>query len=123
MIRASSYFEFFFLLIRRPPRSTRTYTLFPYSSLFRFLTMLVWDQRSFQDSIDVLGSAQQSFSSSKNCVVLYPMAVQLVKGLIHLRLACKQILSAPRLRPLQLLSTGRPAHMYGKMQHMNMQHS
>src|SRR3546814_10089834 len=26
---------FFFLTIRRPPRSTRTYTLFPYTTLFR----------------------------------------------------------------------------------------
>src|SRR3546814_20843319 len=26
---------FFFLLIRRPPRSTRTATLFPYTTLFR----------------------------------------------------------------------------------------
>src|SRR3546814_18425189 len=25
----------FFLMIRRPPRSTRTYTLFPYTTLFR----------------------------------------------------------------------------------------
>src|SRR3546814_10759422 len=28
---------FFFLMIRRPPRSTRTYTLFPYTTLFRSL--------------------------------------------------------------------------------------
>src|SRR3546814_11102180 len=28
-------FSFFFLMIRRPPRSTRTYTLFPYTTLFR----------------------------------------------------------------------------------------
>src|SRR3546814_17537036 len=27
--------EFFFLMIRRPPRSTRTDTLFPYTTLFR----------------------------------------------------------------------------------------
>src|SRR3546814_12790400 len=27
--------SFFFFLIRRPPRSTRTYTLFPYTTLFR----------------------------------------------------------------------------------------
>src|SRR3546814_13147588 len=27
--------SFFFLIIRRPPRSTRTYTLFPYTTLFR----------------------------------------------------------------------------------------
>src|SRR3546814_6337557 len=28
---------FFFLMIRRPPRFTRTYTLFPYTTLFRSL--------------------------------------------------------------------------------------
>src|SRR3546814_18146607 len=31
----SSDLFFFFLMIRRPPRSTRTDTLFPYTSLFR----------------------------------------------------------------------------------------
>src|SRR3546814_17310019 len=31
---------FFFLMIRRPPRSTRTYTLFPYTSLFRSAIIL-----------------------------------------------------------------------------------
>src|SRR3546814_5213843 len=30
-----SYWFFFFLMIRRPPRSTRTDTLFPYTTLFR----------------------------------------------------------------------------------------
>src|SRR3546814_15820760 len=29
------YFLFFYLMIRRPPRSTRTDTLFPYTTLFR----------------------------------------------------------------------------------------
>src|SRR3546814_15473325 len=29
------FFIFFFLMIRRPPRSTRTDTLFPYTTLFR----------------------------------------------------------------------------------------
>src|SRR3546814_14520096 len=29
------YFFIFFLMIRRPPRSTRTDTLFPYTTLFR----------------------------------------------------------------------------------------
>src|SRR3546814_10596758 len=28
---------FFFLMVRRPPRSTRTDTLFPYTTLFRFV--------------------------------------------------------------------------------------
>src|SRR3546814_6391758 len=31
------YVTFFFLMIRRPPRSTRTDTLFPYTTLFRSL--------------------------------------------------------------------------------------
>src|SRR3546814_1277197 len=31
---------FFFLMIRRPPRSTRTDTLFPYTTLFRSLKIL-----------------------------------------------------------------------------------
>src|SRR3546814_17764764 len=30
-----SFLVFFFLMIRRPPRSTRTDTLFPYTTLFR----------------------------------------------------------------------------------------
>src|SRR3546814_6878730 len=30
-----SYHCFYFLMIRRPPRSTRTDTLFPYTTLFR----------------------------------------------------------------------------------------
>src|SRR3546814_16437695 len=34
--RCRSYIScFFFLMIRRPPRSTRTDTLFPYTTLFR----------------------------------------------------------------------------------------
>src|SRR6188472_4718234 len=31
----SAFFLFFFLMIRRPPRSTRETTLFPYTTLFR----------------------------------------------------------------------------------------
>src|SRR3546814_12624408 len=33
-------FFFFFLMIRRPPRSTRTDTLFPYTTLFRSMTVV-----------------------------------------------------------------------------------
>src|SRR3546814_15943144 len=35
MLRLSLYTYFFFVMIRRPPRSTRTDTRFPYTSLFR----------------------------------------------------------------------------------------
>src|SRR3546814_2764541 len=33
---------FFFLMIRRPPRSTRTDTLFPYTTLFRSASTEYW---------------------------------------------------------------------------------
>src|SRR3546814_5180859 len=33
------FYSFFFLMIRRPPRSTRTDTLCPYTTLFRSLTL------------------------------------------------------------------------------------
>src|SRR3546814_2936395 len=33
---------FFFLMIRRPPRSTRTDTLFPYTTLFRSQQLKRW---------------------------------------------------------------------------------
>src|SRR3546814_14973589 len=35
VIAVLCFFSFFFLMIRRPPRSTRTDTLFPYTTLFR----------------------------------------------------------------------------------------
>src|SRR3546814_12710141 len=35
VLMLSDLFLFFFLMIRRPPRSTRTDTLFPYTTLFR----------------------------------------------------------------------------------------
>src|SRR3546814_13432560 len=37
-----SVFLFFFLMIRRPPRSTRTDTLFPYTTLFRSQDASSW---------------------------------------------------------------------------------
>src|SRR3546814_6093181 len=37
---------FFFLMIRRPPRSTRTDTLFPYTTLFRSFLIQKWKERA-----------------------------------------------------------------------------
>src|SRR3546814_7174867 len=42
---------FFFLIIRRPPRSTRTDTLFPYTTLFRSLYALAMGQLFFGESM------------------------------------------------------------------------
>src|SRR3546814_14813835 len=40
-------FLFFFLMIRRPPRSTRTDTLFPYTTLFRSVRLYVKEFHHF----------------------------------------------------------------------------
>src|SRR3546814_10242601 len=36
-------------MLRRPPRSTRTYTLFPYTTLFRSFTLAETDRRNQSD--------------------------------------------------------------------------
>src|SRR3546814_20814459 len=45
-------FIFFFLMIRRPPRSTRTDTLFPYTTLFRSLAEGI---EKFAECFDIVG--------------------------------------------------------------------
>src|SRR3546814_16271368 len=47
---------FFFLLIRRPPRSTRTDTLFPYTTLFRSSFSSAIPRRIVSDAPHRIGS-------------------------------------------------------------------
>src|SRR3546814_8477646 len=47
-------FFVFFLMIRRPPRSTRTDTLFPYTTLFRSEADSALKTKSFLSSLDTL---------------------------------------------------------------------
>src|SRR3546814_6578976 len=70
----SSYEFFFFLMIRRPPRSTRTDTLFPYTTLFRSgfgYAKGAWFQfwnRTLSGSTGVGLPASRSFSRSPGLV-------------------------------------------------------
>src|SRR3546814_12977555 len=52
-------FSIFFLMIRRPPRSTRTDTLFPYTTLFRSLHFNAVVGEVMVDLFIVLGRLQQ----------------------------------------------------------------
>src|SRR3546814_19635088 len=47
-------FMFFFLMIRRPPRSTRTDTLFPYTTLFRSVKSMRAGKAQLVDSYVLL---------------------------------------------------------------------
>src|SRR3546814_20850020 len=46
-----AFYMFFFLMIRRPPRSTRTDTLFPYTTLFRS-THKMWANTVVEDQFE-----------------------------------------------------------------------
>src|SRR3546814_18293924 len=51
------FIGFFFLMIRRPPRSTRTDTLFPYTTLFRSLAGVNYFQKLYFHKIGTPQSA------------------------------------------------------------------
>src|SRR3546814_9798416 len=55
----------FFLMIRRPPRSTRTDTLFPYTTLFRSLAVIAGDRvlHALRDQ-----AAAQPLHALRDCV-------------------------------------------------------
>src|SRR3546814_6859950 len=63
-------FGFFFLMIRRPPRSTRTDTLFPYTTLFR----------SFSFPPDVLAGFMDSRTVIAELTALYDTAVERLRA-------------------------------------------
>src|SRR3546814_10321959 len=48
------YYVFFFLMIRRPPRSTRTDTLFPYTTLFRSGAQHVGVSKDIARAVDAI---------------------------------------------------------------------
>src|SRR3546814_16581187 len=47
---ADNVFSFLFLMLRRPPRSTRTDTLFPYTTLFRSVDL----PRAVEGDVDII---------------------------------------------------------------------
>src|SRR3546814_5299260 len=57
---------FFFLMIRRPPRSTRTDTLFPYTTLFRSPRRLLHAQTAGTDR-DRLGRDRLHHRADQGC--------------------------------------------------------
>src|SRR3546814_15869746 len=61
-------FFFFFLMIRRPPRSTRTDTLFPYTTLFRSESNILWGLIELWRNLwNLCSSALGRNSQSPNC--------------------------------------------------------
>src|SRR3546814_3320093 len=64
MFALSSFF--FFLMIRRPPRSTRTDTLFPYTTLFRSDRAIGHDQRCGEGIVEPGGDRRRQMNIGHN---------------------------------------------------------
>src|SRR3546814_19894306 len=58
----SSFLFFFFLMLRRPPRSTRTDTLFPYTTLFRSLCRI---RQPYHVYLSIDGGNEQAHDSNR----------------------------------------------------------
>src|SRR3546814_15356428 len=58
---------FFFLMIRRPPRSTRTDTLFPYTTLFRsYTTFIDLEIGGIGAAMDAVATARGRLRATEN---------------------------------------------------------
>src|SRR3546814_14146758 len=56
---------FFFLMIRRPPRSTRTDTLFPYTTLFR---SIFWDRLQAERFSELIGRLDDPAAEARTLI-------------------------------------------------------
>src|SRR3546814_7319193 len=62
-------------MIRRPPRSTRTDTLFPYTTLFRSLEMRIFFEEFFRrvNSVELTGLVERSRSINVSAIKRMPI--------------------------------------------------
>src|SRR3546814_11690244 len=72
----------FFLTIRRPPRSTRTDTLFPYTTLFRSRTLYILDEPTpvlHFDDVKKLLEVLQALVDQGNTVLVIEHNLEVIK--------------------------------------------
>src|SRR3546814_19014336 len=83
------YSSFFFLMIRRPPRSTRTDTLFPYTTLFRSCRLDCGDRIGslgcISDDRGMGGDPPQTRSGWASQGAVYPLLCRNVGAFLLLR--------------------------------------
>src|SRR3546814_19993210 len=73
---SSNFIVFFFVMIRRPPRSTRTATLFPYTTLFRSVRH---DPQREQRELGER-AAREQLEEAEDTGALFGLALQLLHG-------------------------------------------
>src|SRR3546814_12974058 len=99
MCLASCCLVFFFLMIRRPPRSTRTDTLFPYTTLFR----------SVDGRLEVIGTVGQEHVNVLRGDIALDASFNRGSNTLHLPAAASAY-SAQLVGPIVVLKIGR-AHV------------
>src|SRR3546814_6053738 len=94
-------------MIRRPPRSTRTYTLFPYTSLFRsarsYLTADIYGSyyvtipcaAQSRGSIDGRGNASDGLRSITPCPTLHDPPLAKARGAFNMGYLSVEIYALP----------------------------
>src|SRR3546814_2004158 len=89
-----SYIFFFFLMIRRPPRSTRTDTLFPYTTLFRSVHGAKADLNRLRTRVGMVFQAFNLFPH-KTALENLTLATQIVGRLsaADARMRCEALLA------------------------------
>src|SRR3546814_19080776 len=107
------FLYFFFLMIRRPPRSTRTDTLFPYTTLFRSM----WDAYDTR-YIDYVGSWGPAILGHAHPEVIRAVQEAAVDGLsfgapteAEIEIAEAIVARIPSIEKVRLVSSGTEAHM------------
>src|SRR3546814_8737664 len=95
---------FFFLMIRRPPRSTRTDTLFPYTTLFRSQSRapMGWpeDQARLRHQGQIRGNPTGAIEIGYRAVDLYFPAVAEIVRIFHCGVHAAQRLQRNILKPI-----------------------
>src|SRR3546814_16984795 len=93
---------FFFLLIRPPPKSTRTDTLFPYTTLFRSAV-----EESWRETAEALSAAQARVAAFEQEVAVL---TRLAQALETARSDARDLYLTPVMNELRPLQIGR-AHV------------
>src|SRR3546814_13308829 len=109
----------FFLMIRRPPRSTRTDTLFPYTTLFRSARsrrsqrLLIRQYRARQPSRPRGGGLSRDYRSGAVAAYLHPWRPRgPVAGVVPLRSG-----ASPRVRLLRRATWRSALAVLGERRH------
>src|SRR3546814_19317038 len=101
-----------FLMIRRPPRSTRTDTLFPYTTLFRSHRLLFRPAVS-QIALHLPPQSGQRFAELKAAVVFPRFLGLAIGGVVAVLLASPRIISDGLQMPVRIRAEPA-AHIGGR---------